>query len=130
MLKVYNKSALTRQQRFQNAVVTGLLAAVCCVAVIFVLHRIVHVFFDILYVGAGYLIGYVICRYGKGVQVRFSVLAVVLTLAVIIIGDMLIMGDLLVYNLYFATSSIDGLFYFGYRLAACLAAWYNARIAS
>ncbi len=128
MLKIYNKSAITRQQRFSNALVTGLLAAVCCIAVVYLLFHFVRFFHEVLYIVAGYLIGNVIYNYGKGVQVQFSVLAAVLTLAVIIICDMVIMGGLFAFRIYFASSSLDGLFFIGYRVMACVAAWKSARV--
>ena len=130
MLKVYNKSAITRKQRFSNALVVGLGAALVSVLAIFLFHRM-GFFLDIFYVVAGYGIGYVICRYGKGVQIQFAVLALVLTIAVILIGDGLLMGGLTIFKLYFAmTDPIETLFFIGYRVAACIIAWSTSRIAS
>lgn len=126
MLKLYNSGAVTRQQRFGNAVLVGVLAAAGCIAVMVILGRFLEFYEDLLYVGAGYLIGWLICRYGKGVQIQFALLAVGLTLAVIVISDVIILGP----ENILPAIQFDPLFSIGYRVVACIIAWQTSRIAS
>lgn len=94
MFKVYNKSALTRKERFQNAIVLGIPASIGLGIVYGIISRMIHIEFSVVYVAFGYLIGTVICNYGKGVQVKFSVLAACLAALTFLIGDMISIAGL------------------------------------
>ena len=127
MFNIYNKQALTRRQRFQNALVTGIPAAVLCVAVFWFVSNIVGVYMPVLFIPAGYLISLVIQKFGKGVQIQFSILAVVLTALVIIIGDLLAFRSIQMILLLF-TNGTSGLWNIGYRAVALVLAFHNARV--
>ncbi|MBQ9036555.1 MAG: hypothetical protein IJ115_03760 [Erysipelotrichaceae bacterium] len=129
MFKIYNSSAITRKQRFSNAIVVGLATAALCTLAFVLLFRLFSVYFGILFVAMGFAIGWMIQRYGKGVQIQFSILAVVLTLLAIFVSDMFIFGGNLPAILAFLASSGTGsLWQIGYRIFACIMAFQNARI--
>ncbi|MBE6116263.1 MAG: hypothetical protein E7187_05495 [Erysipelotrichaceae bacterium] len=127
MLKIYNSYAVTRKQRFINALVTGIPAALVCIGIFWVVSNIIGVYMPVLFIPAGYLISYVIQRFGKGVQIQFSVLAVILTAAVIIIGDLTTFRNLQMIMLLF-TNGVSGLWNIGYRAVALILAFHNSRI--
>ncbi len=127
MLKIYNSYAVTRKQRFMNALVTGIPAALLCIALFWVVSNIIGVYMPVLFIPAAYFISYVIRRFGKGVQIQFSVLAVVLTAAVIIIGDLTTFQNIQMILLLF-TNGVSGLWNIGYRAVALLLAFHNSRI--
>ena len=129
MFKIYNSSAITRKQRFSNAIVVGLATAALCTLAFVLLFRLFSVYFGILFVAMGFAIGWMIQRYGKGVQIQFSILAVVLTLLAIFISDMFVFGGNFPAILAFLASSGTGsLWQIGYRIFACIMAFQNARI--
>ena len=128
MFKIYNKQALTRQQRFSNACVVGVGASILCVVLFMALLLFLKIYSPLLLLPMGFLIGYVIQRFGKGVQIQFSLLALGLTLAVIFACDMLAYGSvqlLLSDLLEFGQYSILQLIY---RAGACYLAYSNARV--
>ena len=127
MLKIYNTNAITRKQRFSNALVTGIPAALLCLAVFWAVSNVIGVYMPVLFIPAGYFIAYVIQRFGKGVQIQFSVLAVVLTAAVIILGDFLTFRNIQMILLLF-TNGTSGLWNIGYRAVALLMAFTNSRV--
>ena len=129
MFKIYNSSAITRKQRFSNAIVVGLATAALCTLAFVLLFRLFSVYFGILFVAMGFAIGWMIQHYGKGVQIQFSILAVVLTLIAIFVSDMFIFGGNFAAILAFLASSGTGsLWQIGYRIFACIMAFQNARI--
>ena len=129
MFKIYNSSAITRKQRFSNAIVVGLATAALCTLAFVLLFRLFSVYFGILFVAMGFAIGWMIQHYGKGVQIQFSILAVVLTLLAIFVSDMFIFGGNFPAILAFLASSGTGsLWQIGYRIFACIMAFQNARI--
>jgi hypothetical protein len=89
MFKVYNKDALTRNERFQNAVVVGIGATVGLTLVYGFITSLLSLEFSVLYMLMGYVIGLVIQKAGRGVQVRFSVLAAICAFFCFFIGDMI-----------------------------------------
>ena len=88
MYKIFNKNALTRNERFQNAIVAGVAVTIGLCIVYTVICNLLDIEFEVLYIGIGYLIGLSIQKAGKGVQLRFSILAAVLTALCFIIGDL------------------------------------------
>jgi len=81
MLKIYNKQALTRNERFIRAVGYGVGATVGLTILYGLLARFLMFEFSVVYT--------VIRKYGRGVQVRFSVLAAVLAVVCFLFGDMI-----------------------------------------
>lgn len=86
-MKIYNTRALTRNERFMNAILAGAVAMIACGIVLGFVLRFVPITFDIFYLAVGYAVGYAIRTYGKGVQQRFSILGAVMTLLAILIAD-------------------------------------------
>ena len=94
MLKVFNKAALTRKQRFSRALLVGcvVMAVLTAIMALIILHYGIYI--EIALVGIGFCIGYAIQYYGKGVQIQFSILAAVLTVASILICDFCAYGGI------------------------------------
>ena len=94
MLKVFNKAALTRKQRFSRALLVGgvVMALLTAIMVLIILHYGIYI--EIVLAGIGFCIGYSIQYYGKGVQIQFSILAAVLTVISILICDFCAYGGL------------------------------------
>ena len=89
MLKVFNSHAISRNQRFLKAVLWGVPTALLTGIGYGLISNISPFEFSIVYIGIGYLIGYVIKNKGRGVHMRFSVLAACLAVLAILIGDVL-----------------------------------------
>ncbi len=94
MYKIFNTNAITKKQRFNRALLCGSIAAVVLGLVYGIFSSLIHIEFSIVYLAIGYAIAKVVLEYGKGVQVRFSVLAAVLCVVSIFIGDMISMFGL------------------------------------
>lgn len=86
-MKIYNTRALTRQQRFQNALLIGGVAAIGLGVVLGYVLRVVPIVFDLFYLALGYGVGYAIRTYGRGVQKRFSYLGAFYTLLALFIAE-------------------------------------------
>ena len=128
MFKIYNTKALTRQQRFKNAVVVGAAAFVLFLVIWFVILKVFGVYFPLLYVAFGYGMGYAIQKFGKGVQMQFSILSVGLMLVLILICDMMAFGSVGRLLQLFAEAGTTALFELGYRALALYFAFINARV--
>ena len=89
MLKIYNKQALTRNERFIRAVGYGVGATIGLTILYGLISQFLMFEFSVVYLAFGYAIGTVIRKYGRGVQVRFSVLAAVLAVFCFLFGDMI-----------------------------------------
>lgn len=89
MLKVFNSHAISRNQRFLKAILWGVPTALLTGIGYGIISYISPFEFSIVYIGIGYLIGYVIKNKGRGVHMRFSILAACLAILAILIGDVL-----------------------------------------
>ena len=127
MLKIYNSNAITRQQRMNNAILFGVGASLVCAIILWVVSNVIGVYMPVLFIPAAYLISWLIRRYGRGVQIQFSLLAVGLTARVIIITDLLTFRNLQMILLLF-TNGASGLWNIGYRAVALILAFQNARV--
>ena len=127
MLKIYNRNAITRGQRMNNAISFGTAAAIVCCIILWVVSNIIGVYMPVLFIPAAYLISWLIRRYGRGVQLQFSLLAVGLTALVIIITDLFTFHNLQTILLLF-TNGTSGLWNIGYRAVALILAFQNARV--
>ncbi len=87
MFRVYNSFALNSKQRFLRACLFGIPTALGLGIAYGILSRFMPITFSIVYVGIGYLIGYVIQKFGRGVQPKFSYLAAGLALLSFILSD-------------------------------------------
>ena len=128
MLKVYNKNALTRQQRLVNAIVIGVAAGLVLFLAWLLLVKFIGVYIPLLYVLFGYLIGVAIQHFGKGVQIQFSILAVVITVVVILCCDLAAFGSIKHLLEQFSGGGMASLFEIAYRAAGIYLAFINARV--
>ena len=141
MYKIFNKNALTRNERFQNAVVIGIAVTVALCICYTIVCNLLDIEFEILYIGIGYLIGLSIQKAGRGVQLRFSILAAVLTTLCFIIGDLVTLfglellsqpsmwlGLLRLYFGYWAQLDFGILISLAFRVIGVFSAYNYARI--
>lgn len=91
MYKIFNTNAITRKQRFNRALICGIIASIVLGFVYGIISSMIHIEFSIVYLAIGYAIAKVVLEYGKGVQTRFSILAAVLCVISIFIGDIISM---------------------------------------
>lgn len=89
MYKVFNTQAITRNQRFNRAIIFGSLASLGCSLVYGLVSSMLHIDFAIFHMVIGYVIGGVIKEYGRGVQPRFSILGACLCALSIFLGDII-----------------------------------------
>ena len=89
MFQVFNKGALTRNQRFARAVLFGLLASLGLCIVYGLISSMLHIEFSYAFILIGYLIGITIQKMGRGVQIQFSVLGAVLAALTFIFADLI-----------------------------------------
>lgn len=87
MFRIYNSFKLNSNQRFFNALLYGIPTALGLGIAYGYISRILPITFSIVYVGIGYLIGMVIQKFGRGVQVKFSILGAVLAALAFILSD-------------------------------------------
>lgn len=89
MFRVYNSFALNSKQRFLRACLFGIPTAIGLGIAYGIISRILPIAFSIVYVGIGYLIGYVIQKFGRGVQPKFSYLAAGLAILSFILSNVI-----------------------------------------
>ena len=87
MYKVSNTRAITRKQRFQRALLYAVPASIVIGILAGYINRLLPLEFEIVYIGVGYLIGEIIKEFGRGVQIHFAILGVVLTAVAFLIAD-------------------------------------------
>ena len=87
MYRIYNSFKLNSNQRFLNALLYGIPTALGLGIAYVYISRILPITFSIVYVGIGYLIGMVIQKFGRGVQVKFSILGAVLAGVAFVLSD-------------------------------------------
>ncbi|MDO4378734.1 MAG: hypothetical protein Q4C64_06255 [Erysipelotrichia bacterium] len=129
MLKVFNKNALTRKQRFSKAILFGCLATLLAVVLNLILIKVFYVYFSILYLAIGLGIGYCIQYFGRGVQIQFSLLAAGLTLLTIIICDLTAFNfDVRSILTSLTSYGLDSLIDLAYRIVGIYLAFRYARV--
>lgn len=89
MYRIYNSFKLNSNQRFLNALLYGIPTALGLGIAYGYISRILPINFSIIYVGIGYLIGMVIQKFGRGVQVKFSILGAVLAGISFVLSDVI-----------------------------------------
>ncbi len=139
-MKIYNSQVLNHQQRFWVALVVGLISAIGLAFVYAWLSNILFLELEVLYIGIGWLIGMIIQKVGRGVQVRFQVMAALLTILCFVLGDMMTtMGYSILFNpnswfiafRYVAGSlfglSLSALLRLAFRIAGIVLSYQNGR---
>ena len=143
MLKIYNKQAITKNQRFTNALIYAIPASIAVGLLYGIIARVAMFEFSIVFLGIGYFIGYVIQTKGRGVQNRFSILGAVLAIVCFILADLIAMGGFGVFSslevlllsienwgryMLYSLNSFKGVLSVGFRVFGVIAAYQNSRI--
>ncbi len=87
MLKVFNTNSLGQNERFLKAVLFGIPLSLILSILFAIIQRLLRIRFSLLYLGLGYLIAYVLRKYGRGVQPKFAFLGLALTFSAMLLGD-------------------------------------------
>jgi hypothetical protein len=98
MLKVFNTNSLGQNERFKKALLFGIPSSILLAIFLAIIQRLLSIRFSLLYILIGFLIAYILKKYGKGVQIRFSYLGAILTLISILLGDALTLTGTLVFQ--------------------------------
>lgn len=88
MFKIYNSKAISRTERFTNALTAGIVASLICLLASFIQYKTGFIS-DYFLLAYGYFIGWAIQYFGKGVHKQFAILAVGLYVVVVIVSDLL-----------------------------------------
>lgn len=144
MFQVFNKGALTRNQRFLRAVLFGTLASAILCIVYGLISSLLRIEFSYAFVAIGYLIGLTIQKMGRGVQMQFSVLAAVLAVLTFVFADLIAWYGFGVFSsleflmfgirswasvmLNFTSGGVSGLISLVFRGFGVIAAYQSARI--
>ncbi len=144
MFQVFNKGALTRNQRFARAVVFGTLASLSLCLVYGLISSSMRIEFSYAFVLMGYLIGLAIQKIGRGVQVQFSILGAVLAALTFVFADLIAWYgfsvftslDFLMFGLRswlnvmmnFTAGGVSGLLSLLFRGFGVIVAYQNSRI--
>ena len=124
MFQVFNQHALTRNQRFLRALFFGTLASIGLCIAYGLISSLLSIEFSYAFVGIGYLIGMTIQKMGRGVQVKFSVLAAVLAVLTFVFG----LKTWINLMMNFSTGGVSGLISLLFRGFGVIAAYQSARI--
>ncbi|MEG0077552.1 hypothetical protein [Anaerorhabdus sp.] len=89
MLKVFNTQALTKNQRFQRGILAGVVATIVLMVAYGWLSQMLRIEFSVAFLLIGYGIGWAIRTYGRGVQMKFSILGAVCAVVCFIGADMI-----------------------------------------
>lgn len=141
-MKVFNTSALTQKQRFNQAVILGTVASVVLGIVVGYLRRFIAMGtgfeFSFITIGGTYVLAMFIQKVGRGVQPKFSILGAVLGFVLVSISSVIAFGYPLVaiFNLrihlsqwmMMLTGSFNTLFTLMYQVIAIYVAYSYSRI--
>ncbi|QDE01902.1 hypothetical protein [Erysipelothrix rhusiopathiae] len=135
-MEIFNTRSLTQKQRFNVALLVGLVSAVV-LGIISGIFRNKVANFSLVIVGVGYLIALAIQKFGRGVQIKFSIAASLFTFLAIVMSDVVtVMGiaglfDLSSYQIIFkyaAQNEIHSVLWIAYRLLAIYISYNYSRI--
>ncbi|UPU38358.1 hypothetical protein MX850_06460 [Erysipelothrix sp. Poltava] len=135
-MEIFNTRSLTQKQRFNVALLVGLVSAVV-LGIISGIFRNKVANFSLVIVGVGYLIALAIQKFGRGVQIKFSIAAALFTFLAIVMSDVVtVMGiaglfDLSSYQIIFkyaAQNEIHSVLWIAYRLLAIYITYNYSRI--
>lgn len=135
-MEIFNTRSLTQKQRFNVALLVGLISAVV-LGIVSGIFRNKVANFSLIIVGVGYLIAFAIRKFGRGVQVKFSIVAAIFTFVAIVMSDVVtVMGvaglfDLSSYQIIFkyaAQNEIHSVLWIAYRLLALYISYNYSRI--
>ncbi len=89
MHTIFNFDSLLRNQRFARAILFGSITAIVSAVIYAFFRDWAGYYFSYLSIGIGFLIGKSILHFGRGVQVKFSILSAVLALLSLILSTFL-----------------------------------------
>lgn len=89
MLRIFNTSSLSQNERFYKAVAYGIPTSIVIAVVFSLIQRTLMFRLSLFYLLIGYLIALVIRKQGRGVQPRFAYLGASLAVLAIFFGDLL-----------------------------------------
>ena len=75
-MHMLNLKNLKNNQRFVVALLTGIISAIICALFYSIIVSTIRINFSIFYIAIGYIIGYSIKYFGRGIDIKFSILAV------------------------------------------------------
>ena len=127
-MKIFNKAALTRKQRFSRAVLVGCGCALLAIGIILLLGLQFSLYLSLLYMAVGFGIGYAIQYFGKGVQIQFSLLAAGLTIAVMLVCDWVLLGGPVNIISALTEYGLNSLWEIAYRVVAIFLAYRYSRV--
>ncbi|MFV0379593.1 MAG: hypothetical protein ACK5KQ_02035 [Anaerorhabdus sp.] len=85
-MKIFNSDILVRQERILKGATAGAIVAVLLGVAIGLFMNIFNIMFYWIYIGAAYVIGITMKKYGRGVTLSFSIVAVALFILCYIIS--------------------------------------------
>ncbi|MDF9824156.1 hypothetical protein M2475_000506 [Breznakia sp. PF5-3] len=110
-MNIFNPNNLRNKQRFPVAVAAGVITAILCAIVIGLITSGTGWYYSLLYIAAGYAIGYAIKYFGRGVDKKFSILSVACFILCVFLGDFVAFThQLSVFSLNYLPYSIESTF--------------------
>lgn len=139
MFQLFNTNSLSQQQRFVKALIVSVVATLVMSVVLGLIMKAVGMQLSLAYLAVGYGLGRLVQYFGRGVQVRFSVLAAVSCLVCILLTGYIAAFGLNILNLaawklyfliysYLFTGEISSIISLLYRVAAVYLAYRYARV--
>ncbi len=141
MLHIYNKNAVTKNERFIRGCIAGIISSLILAILYGIISSYLFITFEIFYVAIGYGIGYAIQNFGRGVQLRFSILGAICAVCCFLLADMISVGGFSIFTnfSYFVTvfrfilsslfsTSINSLLGLLFRAVGVMAAYQNSRV--
>ena len=134
-MEIFNLRSLTQRQRFNTALLMGFLATVVLgIATGFIRQ---YLNFTILIWGVGYGVAWTIKKFGRGVQVKFSILGAIYAVIGILMSDVVWMFGLsriidpsayMTVLTFFLNDNITSIIWLLYRLVAIYIAYSYSRV--
>ena len=89
-MDIFNTKILNQRQRWNRALLFAIGGTILSIIVCVLIQRMIHLRSSLFYLAAAYFLSWLILETGHGVQIKFSVLAVVCTIIVILLSDMFV----------------------------------------
>lgn len=85
-MKVYNTNLLNNKQRFPIAIAAGIISAFACALAFALFEHFIGWHFSLFYVAMAYGISSAIKYFGRGVQLKFSIVGVICFILSVVLG--------------------------------------------
>jgi len=107
-MNVFNPNNLKNKQRFPVAIIVGIITSILCAYLIGAIITGIGWYFSLLYIGAGWLIGSAIRYFGRGVDIKFSIVSVVCFVICVFLADFFTLTNSFgIFDLSFLSFSIQ-----------------------